>query len=452
MPMWHLVKTGLPDRSGDNITARLAGFAGHGWKFRRRGSGGFQLSETYVEKRQQLQQAGFQWPPICVGLAGTANSDDTNGAAGGSNEGRRANSSSAQHQFPAVITPTIKNPRNLPMDREIQARLRLSRRGLVALPAAVLLTLILVDQIPAQDRGFGRRGGGFQPPQPEELFSRLDANNDGTLSATELNNSFMSRFLRDIDASNGLSREQFAEQLQQMRERRGWGGGRDGDRGRDRDRDRDDENRSDDRSGENESSSGENSSEGNGSAPAGGPTGSTTATATPRPRVTIDLQADLLGGDTDRDGQVGLYEWRRFAGRSLREFHQLDLNRDGFVTPREYATARPASTPAATPTATAAAPAAQPAPTASTESSGNGGATPSNNSPTSASQPADERTTQDAARFFRLLDKNKDGQIAPEEWEDGRIRTMFTKDGIDLNQPLPAADFSRHYARLSPNE
>jgi Ca2+-binding EF-hand superfamily protein len=38
--------------------------------------------------------------------------------------------------------------------------------------------------------------------------------------------------------------------------------------------------------------------------------------------------------DTDQDGQVGLYEWRR-AGKSLVEFKEYDRNEDGFITADE---------------------------------------------------------------------------------------------------------------------
>jgi hypothetical protein len=38
--------------------------------------------------------------------------------------------------------------------------------------------------------------------------------------------------------------------------------------------------------------------------------------------------------DTDRDGQVGLYEWKR-AGRTLADFRRYDENADGFITPDE---------------------------------------------------------------------------------------------------------------------
>ena len=41
--------------------------------------------------------------------------------------------------------------------------------------------------------------------------------------------------------------------------------------------------------------------------------------------------------DKDRDGQIGLYEWRR-AGWPIEEFEKLDLNNDGLITPTEVLT------------------------------------------------------------------------------------------------------------------
>lgn len=38
--------------------------------------------------------------------------------------------------------------------------------------------------------------------------------------------------------------------------------------------------------------------------------------------------------DTDKDGQVALYEWRR-SGKAFDEFSNWDLNGDGFITPEE---------------------------------------------------------------------------------------------------------------------
>jgi Ca2+-binding EF-hand superfamily protein len=42
--------------------------------------------------------------------------------------------------------------------------------------------------------------------------------------------------------------------------------------------------------------------------------------------------ADL---DTDKDGQIGLYEWRH-AEKSIKEFTELDLNGDGYLTADEW--------------------------------------------------------------------------------------------------------------------
>jgi hypothetical protein len=39
--------------------------------------------------------------------------------------------------------------------------------------------------------------------------------------------------------------------------------------------------------------------------------------------------------DTDKDGQVSLYEWRK-AGREMKDFLEMDLNSDGLVTADEY--------------------------------------------------------------------------------------------------------------------
>lgn len=42
--------------------------------------------------------------------------------------------------------------------------------------------------------------------------------------------------------------------------------------------------------------------------------------------------------DTNKDGQIGLYEWER---AKYAEFRRLDKNKDGFLTPQELASAAP---------------------------------------------------------------------------------------------------------------
>ena len=51
-----------------------------------------------------------------------------------------------------------------------------------------------------------------------------------------------------------------------------------------------------------------------------------------RERITVDLPAQYVQIDSNRDGQLGLYEWPR-SGWS--QFMKLDTNNDGLLTPRE---------------------------------------------------------------------------------------------------------------------
>lgn len=51
-------------------------------------------------------------------------------------------------------------------------------------------------------------------------------------------------------------------------------------------------------------------------------------------RLPQGLPAWFTQLDTDKDGQVGLYEWR-MAGGDIEEFAKLDLNDDGFLEPNE---------------------------------------------------------------------------------------------------------------------
>ena len=54
--------------------------------------------------------------------------------------------------------------------------------------------------------------------------------------------------------------------------------------------------------------------------------------------ITTDLPESFADGDTDKDGQIGMYEWRVWKDKSsssMAEFMAMDLNRDEFLTPRE---------------------------------------------------------------------------------------------------------------------
>ncbi len=86
--------------------------------------------------------------------------------------------------------------------------------------------------------------------------------------------------------------------------------------------------------------------------PARGTPPTTTAQKPRTPvRVTVDLPSQFDSLDTDRDGQIGLYEWPR-TQHAL--FAEIDRNGDGFLTPRELKLSN-AVPPAVVATATGAA-------------------------------------------------------------------------------------------------
>lgn len=60
------------------------------------------------------------------------------------------------------------------------------------------------------------------------------------------------------------------------------------------------------------------------------------------------LPAYFTDGDTDKDGQIGLYEWVQKFGsgeESLAAYKALDLNRDGLLTAEEYLRAKKMAPP-----------------------------------------------------------------------------------------------------------
>ncbi len=156
-----------------------------------------------------------------------------------------------------------------------------------------------------------------------------------------------------------------------------------------------------------------------------------------RERVTLDLPSEYASRDANRDNQVALYEWPQ---TDFEAFARLDLNGDGFLTPRELRnTGRPANnTPVVSVRST-------PPPSPRTP------ATPVNRSTPAASGGSSGGSKyQEAAEFaFRALDRDKDGSVGADEWQKSRsTRPLFEKAGIDISQTMSREDFIAHYVRL----
>jgi len=164
-----------------------------------------------------------------------------------------------------------------------------------------------------------------------------------------------------------------------------------------------------------------------------------------RERITVDLPAAFLSGDLDGDGQIGLYEWRQWKRGEMREFLALDHNQDGFLTPAELQKGPRTPLVAGSPAG-----------------SSMGSGTPGLTHPVSMNGRAESVSTSasglapEAARAagtFRLLDKNRNETLEPEEWAPSRIvRTQFETAKIDITVPMTRDDFIQHFVELNPSK
>jgi hypothetical protein len=158
--------------------------------------------------------------------------------------------------------------------------------------------------------------------------------------------------------------------------------------------------------------------------------------------LTVDLPEQYASRDTNKDGQLGLYEWPK---TDLGTFKRLDLNGDGFVTPQELDRNNRRGT-----TAGSAA--------AGSSSTGGGTATapdsavavakpgPAEANPRPDTKPAERPAANPAETAFTLLDRDKDGAISEEEWQRSlTTKSRFERAGLTVSFPLSKSDFVRQY-------
>ncbi|WP_166827087.1 EF-hand domain-containing protein [Thalassoroseus pseudoceratinae] len=147
-----------------------------------------------------------------------------------------------------------------------------------------------------------------------------------------------------------------------------------------------------------------------------------------RPRVTVDLAEAYSEADSDGDGQIALYEWRQWKPAELNQFFLADANRDSFLTPRELeifekfpVTETDATTMASNFLA----------------SSNAGPSSPNGPASRSTDAPKDKPSAKEAQYVFKVLDRNRDGEITEDEWQRSKgARAGFEEAGIKV--PLPA--------------
>lgn len=284
------------------------------------------------------------------------------------------------------------------------------------------------------DRRDRRRGGrgGFDP---SDFIRRLDQNGDGLVTESEIQQipgPFRDRWTQQgLDFSRGVKVDDMISnsqrQMDEMRRSRDENGDRDRSRGFGRS-DRPDfqpppdmsQNRSDTR-------------------PVTPSPVSTSGTS--RTRIVPLLPESYKSIDTDFDGQIALFEWRKARRGTISQFMQYDFNGDGFLTAKELAKAPGVASATVTPSSVTATP---------TPSTAAVSATPLPTS-TAALPPVEVSTDAaiQASRSFDLLDSDRKGTVEGKEWDQSsRLKPLFQKAGYDLNKPLNKDEFTQAFVRV----
>ncbi|WP_417381030.1 hypothetical protein [Gimesia sp.] len=178
-------------------------------------------------------------------------------------------------------------------------------------------------------------------------------------------------------------------------------------------------------------------------------------------RTTVDLNQEFVPHDMDQDGQIGLYEWRKNNPTKLGEFFTMDLNGDGYLTPKEIKLAKEGKTQrsaasfmfalntgqtGANPLAASGSTSAPGSVEVSKQSTPE---KPSQPVSVQVSTPSTDPLVAQAGYFFKLVDRDKDGSVSPEEWKKSRsMRRMFEGANIDLTVAMPQEQFVKHYLAI----
>lgn len=281
-------------------------------------------------------------------------------------------------------------------------------------------------------------------PSPDRFLRILDRNENGQVDPDE-----WERFppLRDYAQSQGIDLTQPVSENDVTRISERWqsrsSGGSEGE-SRDEDNDRDGDRRD-------EESRSPAPSPATGPAPAANPNSKVVrAAARNRPALVIALPDEYKSRDTNGDGQIGLYEWPR---TDFATFRKLDVNGDGFITPRELTS--PTTTTVAVNLTT---------PGSNAPSFGG---PPGSGGPQGFGRDRGGREggregrrsfgfgmgSDPAARAemtFNMLDRNRDGSVNPDEFSRSRsIRPMFERASIDVSKSMTKADFIANFAKAS---
>ena len=156
--------------------------------------------------------------------------------------------------------------------------------------------------------------------------------------------------------------------------------------------------------------------------------------------MTLDLPEEYAELDRDKDGQLGLYEWKL---SEIAEFRSYDVNADGFLTPRELLTGGSEDAESAS--------SGEDGDSSRESDSRNSGdrsastksaSTKTDTSSDKSTSTRDATTVRRAKLFFKSSDKDKDGKLTVEEWGQSRMaRSYFSKNKVKVKLPIDEPGF-----------
>ncbi len=168
-------------------------------------------------------------------------------------------------------------------------------------------------------------------------------------------------------------------------------------------------------------------------------------------RITIELPPKYKELDSDYDGQLAFHEWLSSSRDNIERFVEIDVNEDAFLTPEELQTYETNASQQEEEFLYASIQKDRLIIVGSSASSSRDRDRSDDRSRSGSSRDSGGSSVSDetAKRYFSAMDRNQNGTIDVEEWEQSRrLRPMFEQAGIRIG-PMSPEEFAKNLAKAS---